>query len=139
MDWRYAYNFGYSGGCGARSDKALLKQICAGIACTCRAKQRLAATYVRFTPESGHVQCTSSCLLWANSGHLPIMGQPGQSPKMRSGEPPCTTRRRLKSVAVEKATNFQNVILRQALGAAVLPLGVVDFGPIERGVAFRSN
>ena len=22
----------------------------------------------RFTPESGHVQCTSSCLLWANSG-----------------------------------------------------------------------
>jgi hypothetical protein len=58
---------------------------------------------------------------------------------MRSGEPPVTTRRHLKSVAVEKATNFQNVILRQALGAAVLPLGVVDFGPIERGVAFRSN
>jgi hypothetical protein len=24
---------------------------------------------LRFTPESGHVQCTSSCLLWANSGH----------------------------------------------------------------------
>jgi hypothetical protein len=24
---------------------------------------------VRFTPESGHVQCTSQCLLWANSGH----------------------------------------------------------------------
>src|SRR6476620_11811091 len=21
------------------------------------------------TPESGHVRCTSSCLLWANSGH----------------------------------------------------------------------
>jgi len=24
--------------------------------------------YVRFTPESGHVRCTSRCLLWANSG-----------------------------------------------------------------------
>jgi hypothetical protein len=24
---------------------------------------------VCFAPESGHVQCTSSCLLWANSGH----------------------------------------------------------------------
>jgi len=24
--------------------------------------------YVRFTPESGHVQCNSSRLLWANSG-----------------------------------------------------------------------
>jgi hypothetical protein len=24
---------------------------------------------VRFTPESGHVRCTSACLLWANSGH----------------------------------------------------------------------
>jgi len=22
-----------------------------------------------FTPESGHVQCTSGCLLWANSKH----------------------------------------------------------------------
>src|SRR5262249_22764059 len=26
--------------------------------------------HVRFTPESGHVRCTSPCLLWANSGHL---------------------------------------------------------------------
>src|SRR5215510_8275761 len=25
--------------------------------------------HVRFTPESGHVQRTRSCLLWANSGH----------------------------------------------------------------------
>jgi hypothetical protein len=25
--------------------------------------------HVCFTPESGHVQCTSLCLLWANSGH----------------------------------------------------------------------
>jgi hypothetical protein len=23
----------------------------------------------RFTPKGGHVRCTSSCLLWANSGH----------------------------------------------------------------------
>jgi hypothetical protein len=28
--------------------------------------------HVRFTPESGHVQCTSSYLLWANSGHRAI-------------------------------------------------------------------
>ena len=26
--------------------------------------------HVCFTPESGHVQCTSLCLLWAKSGHL---------------------------------------------------------------------
>src|SRR5215831_4454991 len=25
--------------------------------------------HVRFTPESGHVQCKRPCLLWANSGH----------------------------------------------------------------------
>jgi hypothetical protein len=25
--------------------------------------------HVRFTPESGHVQCNSACPLWANSGH----------------------------------------------------------------------
>src|SRR5262249_45299963 len=29
----------------------------------CNAKR-----HVRFTPESGHVQCSSSCLLWAISG-----------------------------------------------------------------------
>jgi hypothetical protein len=28
-----------------------------------------AKAYVRFAPKSGHVQCTSACLLWANSGH----------------------------------------------------------------------
>ena len=26
-------------------------------------------SHVRFTPESGHVRCTSLCLLWANTGH----------------------------------------------------------------------
>ena len=25
--------------------------------------------HVCFTPKSGHVQCTSVCLLWARSGH----------------------------------------------------------------------
>jgi len=30
---------------------------------------RTAKRHVCFTPESGHVQCTSRCLLWANSGH----------------------------------------------------------------------
>src|SRR5262245_3713884 len=28
--------------------------------------------YVRFTPESRHVQCTHLCLLWAKSGHSVI-------------------------------------------------------------------
>jgi hypothetical protein len=28
-----------------------------------------AKSHVRFTPESGHSQCTSLCLLWAKSGH----------------------------------------------------------------------
>src|SRR5262245_58255923 len=27
-----------------------------------------AQAHVRFTPDSGHVQCTSECRLWANSG-----------------------------------------------------------------------
>src|SRR5215471_10840779 len=33
------------------------------------AKATSARGHVCFTPESGHVQCTSPCLLWANSGH----------------------------------------------------------------------
>ena len=33
------------------------------------AKADSATGHVRFTPESGHVQCKSPCLLWANSGH----------------------------------------------------------------------
>jgi len=36
---------------------------------TPKADMCAAKGHVRFTPESGHVQCTSSCLLWANSGH----------------------------------------------------------------------
>src|SRR5215467_13994263 len=28
-----------------------------------------AQRHVRFTPESGHVRCTTSCLPWAKSGH----------------------------------------------------------------------
>jgi hypothetical protein len=30
-----------------------------------------ATGHVRFTPKSGHVQCTRPCLLWATSGHWP--------------------------------------------------------------------
>jgi len=36
---------------------------------SCRESEFSANGHVRFAPESGHVQCTSSCLLWANSGH----------------------------------------------------------------------
>ena len=33
---------------------------------------KFAECHVRFTPESGHVQCNSRCLLWAKSGHCPL-------------------------------------------------------------------
>jgi hypothetical protein len=33
------------------------------------AKADSAKGHVRLTPESGHVRCTSLCLLWAKSGH----------------------------------------------------------------------
>ena len=35
-----------------------------------------AIAYVRFTPESGHVRCTSSCLLWAKSGLMHCSNYP---------------------------------------------------------------
>src|SRR5262249_41082884 len=36
-----------------------------------RPRKRLPAkVHVRFTPKSGHVPCSSSCLLWAKSRHL---------------------------------------------------------------------
>src|SRR5215475_2429134 len=35
--------------------------------------------YVRFTPESGHVQCTRPCPLWANSGHAGISSRRGSA------------------------------------------------------------
>jgi hypothetical protein len=34
-----------------------------------KADIRAAKCHVRFTPESGHVQCNGPCLLWAKSGH----------------------------------------------------------------------
>src|SRR5262245_26120943 len=34
-----------------------------------------AKSHVRFTPESGHVRCTSACPLWANSGHTEARSQ----------------------------------------------------------------
>jgi len=34
-----------------------------------RGMSALGQSHVRFTPESGHVQRSSRCLLWANSGH----------------------------------------------------------------------
>jgi len=29
--------------------------------------------HVRFSPESRRVRCTGSCLLWAKSGHCPVL------------------------------------------------------------------
>ena len=53
-------------GCGrgrAKNADALVRY--GSLADICRAKR-----HVRFTPESGHVQCTSPCPLCANSGHF---------------------------------------------------------------------
>jgi len=36
-------------------------------------KSAVELSHVRFTPKSGHVRCTSRCLLWANSGHWPVI------------------------------------------------------------------
>ena len=41
-----------------------------------------APTHVCFTPKSGHVQCTSACLLWANSGHVQRVAGVDQSIEM---------------------------------------------------------
>src|SRR5262249_37578306 len=37
-----------------------------------KADIRTATGHVRFIPESGHVRCTSSCPLWAKSGHSAV-------------------------------------------------------------------
>ena len=33
----------------------------------------IADSYVRSSPESGHMRCNDECLLWANSGHQPVL------------------------------------------------------------------
>jgi hypothetical protein len=45
------------------------KQARAGRPLWVKSDSRALQVDVRFTLESGHVRCTSSCLLWANSGH----------------------------------------------------------------------
>jgi polar amino acid transport system substrate-binding protein len=37
------------------------------------AKADIGQHHVRFTPESGHVRCNGSCLLWAKSGHRGLL------------------------------------------------------------------
>src|SRR5215468_5275703 len=45
---------------------------------------------VRFTPKSGHVQCTRPCLLWAKSGHVwfQTIRAPARSPDKRDYSAP---------------------------------------------------
>src|SRR5262249_38534028 len=38
-----------------------------------KADIRAAKSHVRFTPESGHVRCSSRCPLWAKGGHLQLI------------------------------------------------------------------
>jgi hypothetical protein len=45
---------------------------------------RAAKGHVRITPESGHVRCTSPCLLWAKSGHSAIYSTTS-SARIRNG------------------------------------------------------
>jgi hypothetical protein len=42
--------------------------------------------HVRFTPESGHVQCNSACLLWAKSGHCEMAPEEKDRPTAVSSE-----------------------------------------------------
>src|SRR5262249_38458928 len=46
-----------------------------------KADTRIATPHVRFTPESGHVHRTSSCLFWAKSGHRPSIAVSAIRPK----------------------------------------------------------
>jgi len=46
-----------------------LQQIMSALHPIATTKADSCTSHVRFTPISRHVQCTSSCLLWANSGH----------------------------------------------------------------------
>ena len=43
------------------------------VCCGSKADIRNAKRHVRFTPNSGHLQCTSACLLWAKSGHQTML------------------------------------------------------------------
>src|SRR5262245_43532561 len=40
--------------------------------------------HVYFTPESGRVQCTSACPLWANSGHSSTLPFEARAPQFHS-------------------------------------------------------
>jgi hypothetical protein len=41
---------------------------------------------VRFTPESGHVQCTRGCPLSAKSGHRDSINHRGREQRLRNGQ-----------------------------------------------------
>ena len=43
--------------------------------------------YVRYSPESGHVQCTRLCLLWAKSGHLKLLATKAEVALSSSSRP----------------------------------------------------
>src|SRR5262245_66178091 len=60
-----------------------LADICSAIGCPLypeqRPQKRLPGKgHVCFTPESRHLQCTTPCPLWANSGHSALIRTLGQ-------------------------------------------------------------
>ena len=83
--------------------------------------------HVRFTPKSGHVQCTSACPLCANSGHsrVPLsLKKPGTlagiflSSHFRNGSPEDQfPRRPVKSVIDATANNVAENLVDASINA----------------------
>src|SRR5262245_3022765 len=71
---------------------------------------RLSLSDVRFTPESGHLQCTSPCPLWAISGHGELFDDligPGEN-SARDHEP-----KRLRGFEIDGQFKFYWLLDRQ--------------------------
>jgi hypothetical protein len=75
-----------------------------------QADMRTAIGHVCFTPKSGHVLCSNSCLLWANSGHCRLFDHfvgAGQQPRGHS-EAEC-----LRSLKIDNKFNLSRLLHRQ--------------------------
>jgi len=82
-----------------------------------------ATGHVRFTPESGHVQRISSCLLWANSGHVAFIftrqHSAARSPERRKRWILVSGRGRVKSTHVQRKSYPLRATNRNALSHSI--------------------
>jgi hypothetical protein len=88
------------------------------------AKADSATGHVRFTPKSGHVQCTRPCLLWAKSGHSAhsfdhLIG--GIQEPFRNRQTEC-----LSGLEIDVQLDFSGLLHRQVGGLVALenPAGI---------------